>query len=85
MANLEQREQLPQVHRVHGRMGSGTGHRAGAGRTAYIHDNLKRSGTPTPTDEYVTYREKELEFIAARGRRMAKWVMPHHPEIEVRQ
>jgi hypothetical protein len=30
-------------------------------------DNFKRSGTPATTAEYVTYREKSLKFIAARG------------------
>lgn len=48
-------------------------------------DNFQRSGTPATTEEYVTYREATLEFIAGRKRRMAKWVMEHHPEIEVRQ
>ncbi|MFE4541547.1 DUF6994 family protein [Arthrobacter sp. NPDC056727] len=48
-------------------------------------DNFKRIGTPTTTEEYVTYREATLEFIAGRNRRMAKWVTEHHPEIEVRQ
>lgn len=48
-------------------------------------DNFKRSGTPATTEEYVTYREKVLDFIAARGRRMADWVIKHHPEIEVPQ
>lgn len=41
-------------------------------------DNFKRSGTPTTTDEYVEYREKTLEFIEGRKRRMAEWVMEHH-------
>lgn len=41
-------------------------------------DNFKRSGTPTTTDEYVEYREKTLEFIEGRERRMAEWVMEHH-------
>ncbi|GAA5199805.1 hypothetical protein GCM10023346_40420 [Arthrobacter gyeryongensis] len=48
-------------------------------------DNFERSGTPATTEEYVTYREATLEFIAGRQHRMAKWVMKHHPEIEVRQ
>ncbi|MDR7080944.1 hypothetical protein J2X01_000213 [Arthrobacter ginsengisoli] len=48
-------------------------------------DNFERSGTPATTDDYVTYREATLEFIAGRGRRMAEWVMEHRPEIEVRQ
>lgn len=41
-------------------------------------------GTPATKDDYVTYREATLEFIAGRGRRMAEWVTEHHPEIEVR-
>ena len=41
-------------------------------------DNFKRSGTPTTTDEYVEYREKTLEFIDGRKRRMAEWVMENH-------
>lgn len=47
-------------------------------------DNFKRSGMPATKDEYVTYREATLEFIAARNRRMAEWVIENHPEIEVR-
>ncbi|BAS11740.1 hypothetical protein AHiyo8_00430 [Arthrobacter sp. Hiyo8] len=47
-------------------------------------DNFKRSGTPATTEEYVKYRERALEFIAARNRRMVEWVMEYHPEIEVR-
>ncbi|MDJ0457701.1 hypothetical protein PUN71_010855 [Arthrobacter sp. NQ7] len=46
-------------------------------------DNFKRTGTPATTAEYVTYREASLNFIAVRGRRMAKWVVENHPEIEV--
>lgn len=42
-------------------------------------DNFKRSGTPATKEEYVEYREKTLEFIEKRGRRMAEWVMKHHP------
>jgi hypothetical protein len=45
-------------------------------------NNFKRSGTPATTEEYVTYREATLEFIAARKRRMAKWVMENHPEMQ---
>lgn len=45
-------------------------------------DNFKRSGTPATTEEYVTYREATLEFIAGRKRRMAKWVIENHPEIQ---
>ncbi|GAB3519882.1 DUF6994 family protein [Arthrobacter monumenti] len=48
-------------------------------------DNFKRSGTPATIEEYVTYRETTLKFIEKRQRRMAEWVMEHHPEIEVRQ
>jgi len=47
-------------------------------------DNFKRPATPTSTDEYVTYREATLAFIAARQRRMAKWVTENHPDIDVR-
>ncbi|KRE77785.1 DUF6994 family protein [Arthrobacter sp. Soil761] len=47
-------------------------------------DNFKRSGMPATKDEYVTYREATLEFISARSRRMAAWVMENHPGIEVR-
>lgn len=48
-------------------------------------DDFGRSGTPATTEEYVTYREKVLEFIDRRSNRMAEWVREHHPEIEVRQ
>ncbi|MDP9694432.1 UNVERIFIED_ORG: hypothetical protein J2X79_001991 [Arthrobacter globiformis] len=47
-------------------------------------DNFKRSGVPATKDDYVTYREATLQFIAGRGRRMAEWVAKHHPGIEVR-
>jgi hypothetical protein len=47
--------------------------------------NFERSGIPVTTEEYVTYREATLEFIAARNRRMAKWVTENHPDIEVRE
>ena len=46
--------------------------------------NFEEPGTPATKDDYVTYREATLQFIAGRGRRMAEWVMEHHPEIEVR-
>ncbi|WP_369046691.1 DUF6994 family protein [Sinomonas sp. P10A9] len=46
-------------------------------------DNFERSGAPVTRDEYVTYREATLEFIAARARRMAEWVRRHHPDIDV--
>lgn len=48
-------------------------------------ENFERSGTPATTEEFVTYREATLEFIAGRGRRMAKWVIENHPNIEVRE
>ena len=48
-------------------------------------ENFERSGIPVTTEEYVTYREATLEFIAGRGRRMAKWVIENHPDIEVRE
>lgn len=47
-------------------------------------DNFERPGTPATTEEYVTYRDATLEFVAGRKRRMAEWVTKHHPEIEVR-
>lgn len=47
-------------------------------------DDFDRPGTPTTTEEYVTYREAGLDFIAKRGQRMAKWVIENHPDIEVR-
>jgi hypothetical protein len=47
-------------------------------------NNFKRSGTPATTLEYIEYREKVLAFIDKRSKRMATWVMEHHPEIEVR-
>ncbi|UTT70559.1 hypothetical protein NMQ03_05320 [Arthrobacter sp. DNA4] len=46
-------------------------------------DNFRRPGTPATTAEYVTYREASLNFIAGRGRRMAKWVTENCPQIEV--
>lgn len=48
-------------------------------------ENFERSGTPTTKDEYITYREATLDFIARRGHRMAKWVVENHPDIEVRE
>jgi len=42
-------------------------------------DDFQRSGTPATKEEYVEYREKTLEFIGKRGRRMAEWVIEHHP------
>jgi hypothetical protein len=48
-------------------------------------DGFEPSGTPATKEEYVTYREETLKFIERRNHRMAKWVMKHHPEIEVRQ
>jgi hypothetical protein len=47
-------------------------------------DDFERPGTPATTEEYVTYREATLGFIEGRQRRMEKWVIEHHPEIEVR-
>ena len=41
--------------------------------------------TPTTVDEYVTYAEATLDFMAHRGNRMADWVEKHHPDIEVRR
>ena len=46
-------------------------------------DDFESSGLPATTDDYITYREATLEFIAGRGRRMAEWVVAHHPEVEV--
>jgi hypothetical protein len=46
-------------------------------------DNFKRPATPETTEEYVTYRDATLDFVAGRSRRMAKWVTENHPEIEV--
>ncbi|WP_448181948.1 DUF6994 family protein [Arthrobacter sp. CP30] len=48
-------------------------------------DNFRYAGTPATTEEYVTYREASLEFIAGRQHRMARWVSENHPDIEVRQ
>ncbi|MGY3319604.1 DUF6994 family protein [Arthrobacter sp. TE12232] len=45
-------------------------------------EGFEPSGVPA---DYVTYREATLEFIAARNRRMAKWVTENHPNIEVRE
>ncbi|MFQ6155636.1 DUF6994 family protein [Micrococcus luteus] len=47
-------------------------------------DNFERPGTPTTTEEYVECRERSLELIAKRAKRMADWVAEHHPEIEIR-
>jgi hypothetical protein len=47
-------------------------------------DDFRRPATPTSTEEYVAYREATLEFIDNRKRRMAKWVMENHPDIELR-
>lgn len=47
-------------------------------------EDFQRPGTPSTTEEYVTYREKVLELVERRGRRMAEWVRKHHPEVEVR-
>jgi hypothetical protein len=48
-------------------------------------DNFERPGAPATREEYVACREATLDFISRRGRRMAEWVLEHHPEIEVRQ
>jgi hypothetical protein len=45
-------------------------------------DNFKRSGMPATKEEYVEYREATLEFITGRKRRMAKWVLENHPNIQ---
>jgi hypothetical protein len=42
-------------------------------------DNFKRPGTPATTEEYVTYREATLEFIAKRGQRIAGWLEDNGP------
>jgi hypothetical protein len=42
-------------------------------------DNFEDSGTPATKEEYVTYRDATLEFIAGRKRRMAEWVTKYHP------
>ena len=47
-------------------------------------EDFQRPGTPTTTAEYVTCREKSLELIERRARRMAEWVHKHHPEVDVR-
>ncbi|ALV43312.1 hypothetical protein AU252_20870 [Pseudarthrobacter sulfonivorans] len=47
-------------------------------------DNFERSEAPATTEEYVTYRDATLEFIAGRKRRTAEWVTEYNPEIEVR-
>ena len=47
--------------------------------------NFDRSGTPSTIEEYVTYREATLDFIAGRQRRMAKWVAENHPGMEIRE
>lgn len=44
-------------------------------------DIFEPSGPPATTAEYARYGEKSLDFIAARGRRMARWVAENHPEI----
>jgi hypothetical protein len=47
-------------------------------------DNFKRPGTPATTDEYVTYREATLEFIAKRGQRIARWLEDNRPKTDWR-
>jgi hypothetical protein len=46
-------------------------------------DNFKRPGTPATTEEYVTYREATLEFIAKRGQRIARWLRDNGPDAGV--
>jgi hypothetical protein len=46
-------------------------------------DNFKRRGTPATTEEYVTYREATLEFIAKRGQRITKWLEDNRPDNEI--
>lgn len=48
-------------------------------------ENFRRHGAPATTPGYVTYRDKVLEFIAARNSWMAEWFIENHPDIEVRQ
>lgn len=48
-------------------------------------NNFERSGLPSSTPEYITYRENVLDFISARRTRMADWVEENHPDIEVRR
>lgn len=47
-------------------------------------EDFQRPGTPTTTAEYVTCREKSLELVERRARRMAAWVRKHHPGVDVR-
>ena len=37
-------------------------------------DGFAEHGAPKSVDEYVTYREKTLDFISSRQRRMSDWV-----------
>ena len=46
-------------------------------------DNFKRRGTPATREEYVTYREATLEFIAKRGQRIARWLEDNRPDTEI--
>ena len=48
-------------------------------------DNFKRPGTPATTEEYVTYREATLEFIAKRRQRIAKWLKDNDPDAGLRR
>lgn len=41
-------------------------------------DDFARHGAPRSVDEYVTYREATLAFIAARERRMSDWIATVH-------
>jgi hypothetical protein len=47
--------------------------------------DFEREATPATVQEYVTYADATIDFIARRGKRMAEWVEKHHPEVEVRQ
>ncbi|MCU1567996.1 MAG: hypothetical protein JWQ56_2933 [Pseudarthrobacter sp.] len=42
-------------------------------------DNFTRRGTPSTTEEYVTYREASLDFKERRTRRMTEWLRDDCP------
>jgi hypothetical protein len=46
-------------------------------------EGFKQSGLPTTTEEYIAYRENVLDFISARGNRMADWVQENRRDVEV--
>lgn len=48
-------------------------------------EDFERPGVPITKDEYIKVRERSLDFISARGARMADWVEENHPDIEVRR